>query len=329
MGGPRHRLYRRRLLTEESRSANDGFNGESASVALRPATRRRTALNVCSPAAVSLAPVVSGAWLAENVDRVVVADVRWYLDGRSGRAAYEAGHIPSAVFLDLDEALSAPPSTRGGRHPLPAPEAFAAALADVGIGDGIPVVAYDDAGGMIAGRLWWMLRSLGEPVAVLNGGLAAWPEALSTDAAEVAPARFTPRPWPAALFAGIEEVDELRRADRTVVIDARSSERYQGEPNAVDPRFGHIPGAVSAPCGANLAADGTLKSPALLRATYAGLGIDGDTDVVAYCGSGVSANLDLLALEVAGLGPGRLFVGSWSAWGADAERPVATGPQPG
>ena len=281
------------------------------------------------PAAALPSPTVSGAWLGTNIERVVVADVRWYLDGRSGRAAYEAGHIPGAVFVDLDEALSAPASATGGRHPLPTPEDFASALGAAGIGDGRPVVAYDDASGMVAGRLWWMLRSLGEPAAVLDGGLAAWPGALSTEYPEVVPARFTPRPWPSEAFASADEVDGLRRDRGTVVLDARSPDRYRGEPNAIDPRFGHIPGAVSAPSGANLASDGTLRSPEELRELYAAAGVDGAVGVVAYCGSGVSANLDLLALEAAGLGGGRLFVGSWSAWGADEDRPVATGPQPG
>ncbi len=283
-----------------------------------------------SPAGTILpSPIVSGAWLHDNIERVVVADVRWYLDGRSGRAAYEAGHIPGAVFVDLDGGLSGPPSVAGGRHPLPNPEGFAAALGEAGIGDGCAVVAYDDAWGMVAGRLWWMLRSLGEPVAVLDGGLAAWPGPLSADYPAIIPTRFTPRPWPPEAFASIGEVDELRRDPAAVVLDARSTERYRGEPNAIDPRFGHIPGAVSAPCAANLAPDGTMRSPEELRTNYAAAGIDGDTDVVAYCGSGVSANLDLLALEVAGLSGGRLFVGSWSAWGADHGRPVATGSDPG
>ena len=287
-------------------------------------------MSVASPAADALpSPLVGGTWLEANLERVVVADVRWYLDGRSGRAAYEKGHIPGAVFVDLDEALSGPPGSAGGRHPLPHPEHFAAALGAAGIGDGGAVVVYDDASGMVAGRLWWMLRSLGERVAVLDGGLAAWQGALSTDYPDITPARFTPRPWPPEAFASIAEVDELRRDPATVVLDARSPERYRGEPNAIDPRFGHIPGAVSAPCAANLAPDGTLRGPDELRQGYAAAGAGEDACVVAYCGSGVSACLDLLALEVAGLGGGRLFVGSWSAWGADAGRPVATGPLPG
>ena len=274
-------------------------------------------------------PIVSGAWLQANIGDVVVADVRWYLDGRSGRAAYEQGHIPTAVFLDLDADLSAPPNEAGGRHPLPHPDSFAAALSAAGIGDGRPVVAYDDASGMVAGRLWWMLRCLGEPVAVLDGGLSAWLGSLATTAPQIRPARFTSRPWPPSAFAGIDEVDGLRRDAGTVVLDARSPDRYRGEPNAIDPRFGHIPGARSAPHVDNLMPDGTLRSPEELRDRYAAVGVDAGAGVVAYCGSGVSACLDLLALEVAGHSGARLFVGSWSAWGADNARPIATGPDPG
>ncbi len=281
------------------------------------------------PSGLLPSPLVSGAWLEANLGGVVVADVRWYLDGRSGRAAYERGHIPGAVFVDLDEDLSGPPSPAGGRHPLPDPEAFAAALGAAGIGDGTPVVAYDDASGVVAGRLWWMLRSLGAPVAVLDGGLGAWPGPLGTEYPTVAPAGFTPRQWPAVAFASIGEVDELRRDPGAVVLDARSPERYRGEPNAIDLRFGHVPGAVSAPSAANVGPDGTLRSPEELRAKYTAAGVGSGSDVVAYCGSGVSACLDLLALEVAGLGGGRLFVGSWSAWGADESRPVAAGAAPG
>ena len=272
---------------------------------------------------------MSGAWLRANIGDVVVADVRWYLDGRSGRAAYEQGHIPTAVFLDLEADLSAPPSEARGRHPLPHPDGFAAALSAAGIGDGRPVVAYDDASGMVAGRLWWMLRCLGEPVAVLDGGLSAWPGSLTTTAPQITPARFTPRPWPPSAFAGIDEVDGLRRDPGTVILDARSPDRYRGDPNAIDPRFGHIPGARSAPHVDNVTPGGTLRGPEELRDRYAAVGVDGGTGVVAYCGSGVSACLDLLALEVAGQSDARLFVGSWSAWGADNARPIATGPDPG
>ena len=269
--------------------------------------------------------VVDAAWLAEHTDQVVTADVRWYLDGRSGRAAYEAGHVPGAVFVDLDHALAAhgAPATRG-RHPLPEPAAFAAAMGALGIGDDTPVVAYDDAGGAVAGRLVWMLRATGTPAALLAGGLRTWLGELETGdgTARVATARTT-RPWPAERLATYEEI-EGRRAD-LVLLDARAPERYRGETEPVDPRAGHIPGARNLPVSAVLDPDtGRLADPATLRARFADIG----ADVVASCGSGVSACILLIAMEHAGLAPGRLFVPSFSGWSSDASRTVATGAQP-
>jgi len=300
-------------------------------------------------------PVVGAGWLADNLDSVVVADVRWYLDGRSGREAHDRGHLPGARFVDLDADLSGRPTAAGGRHPLPDPDRFAEAMGRLGIGDGDPVVVYDDAGGVIAGRMWWMLDSLGHPAAVLDGGIGAWAGPLETAPAAWAPAEFTPRPWPEDRFVGIDELDRLRGRPGAVVIDARSSERYRGDPNPIDPRFGHVPGALNMPATANLAADGRLLPPTELRARYTAIGAaepgaetpgakaettpgaetpgaespdpgaSNSSNIIAYCGSGVSACCDLLALRRAGLGNGRLFVGSWSAWGADSARPVETG----
>ena len=267
-------------------------------------------------------PLVDGEWLKAHADAVVIADVRWYLDGRSGREAYDRGHIGGARFVDLDSDLSGPPTADGGRHPLPSPQYFAAAMTRLGIGDDTAVVAYDDVGGVIASRLWWMLDCVGCDAAVLDGGLDAWPGAMQTAAPSWQPETFNPRPWPADRFATIDEVDAARTDPDSLVIDARSIERYRGEPNATDPRFGHIPGAVSLQVGDNLR-DGRLRSAADLRARYAAAGAE-DRRVIAYCGSGVSACHDLLALRHAGLGDGRLFVGSWSAWGGDPNRPLAT-----
>ncbi len=264
--------------------------------------------------------VVSPRWVAENRGSVVLADVRWYLDGRSGRAAYERGHIPGARFVDLDSDLSAPPRPGHGRHPLPEPEDFADAMGRLGIGDDTVVVAYDDTGGVTAGRLWWMLDVLGHPAAVLDGGIDAWDGALETNDPSWTPARFTAKPWPSGATVSIDEMESLIGSDATVMIDARSEERYAGHPNPVDKRYGHIPGAVNMPATANLAS-GRLRTADELRADYAALGAEGK-EVVAYCGSGVSACLDLLALRQAGLPDGRLFVGSWSAWGGDPNRPL-------
>ena len=303
-------------------------------------------------------PVVGADWLADNLGSVVTADVRWYLDGRSGRDAYDRGHLPGARFVDLDADLSAASSPAGGRHPLPDPDRFAAAMGRLGIGDGDRVVVYDDAGGVIAARLWWMLDSLGHPAAVLDGGISAWAGPLETAPPVWAQAEFTARRWPEDRFISIDELDGLRGRPGIVVIDARSAERYRGEPNSIDPRFGHIPGAMNMPATGNLAADGRLLSAAELKSRYAAVGAEasdtgepgpesgtktsdtgasdtgigesgtggsaGASNVIAYCGSGVSACCDLLAMRRAGLGNGRLFVGSWSAWGADPARPIET-----
>ena len=266
----------------------------------------------------SFGPLVSADWLADHLDDVRVVDVRWYLDGRSGRAAYEAGHLPGAVWLDVDTDLSDPASAAAGRHPLPSPERFAAALGRAGIASGTPVVAYDDDGGSKATRLWWLLRALDEPVAVLDGGLAAWPGPLTADVPDPAPGERAPRPWPAEFFV---EADALL-ADGRPIYDARTAERYaRGDP-AIDPRPGHVPGALSAPWGANLDASGRFRSAAELRGRFAAA-VDGGA--IAYCGSGVTACHDLLAMELAGIESTALYTGSWSQWGADPSRPAETG----
>ncbi|MEZ5168981.1 MAG: sulfurtransferase [Acidimicrobiales bacterium] len=264
-------------------------------------------------------PLVSGVWLVEHLDDpdLVVVDTRWSVADGPGRGAYEAGHIPGAVFADLDTDLSAPASPAAGRHPLPEPSAFAAAMSALGIGDATRVVVYDDAGGIIAARLWWMLDVLGSAVAVLDGGIVAWPGALSTVAPVVEPVSFTVAPWPIERMVTADELMAL--LGTTTIIDARSAERYAAG-SEIDPRPGHVPGARSAPATANLA-NGRWRDPAALAAHYVEVGADGP-DVVAYCGSGVTACADLLGRRIAGLPDGRLYVGSWSQWGADASRPA-------
>ena len=252
----------------------------------------------------------------------VLCDVRWYLDGSSGREAYEAGHIPGAVFVDLDSDLTAPPSTGSGRHPLPTAEDFADALGALGIGPNDAVVAYDDSGGMSAGRLVWMLRVLGQPAALLNGGLQAWDGPIESGSTARPAVDCPVRPWPDDAFADIEEV--ARHAEQGIVLDARSTERFRGETEPVDPRPGHVPGARNAPFGQNLGGDGRFRSDRDLRDHYTSLGVTDASEVIAYCGSGVSACHDLLAMEYAGLGRARLFVGSWSQW-SSGDRPAATG----
>lgn len=272
--------------------------------------------------------LISARELQERLEEIVVADVRWYLDGRSGRAAYEKAHIPTAVFMDLDEDLSGSLTPGSGRHPLPKPEDFAETLERAGISNETLVVAYDDCGGMVAARLWWMLHVLGSRAAILNGGLQAWQGPLvSSDEETNRPAQgsFTARHWPEDCFVTTDEVEMMRGEDGSVLLDARSPERFRGEKNEIDTRFGHIPGAVNAPFAKNLSSDLGLLPPDELRRNYSAAGIEGDTPVVAYCGSGVSACLNLLALAHAGLREGRLFVGSWSAWEDDQSRPVETG----
>lgn len=288
--------------------------------------------------------VVDAGWLVDNAERVVIVDARWYLDGRDARASYETGHLPAALFVDLATALSAPgrPATEG-RHPLPDPEQFALAMTALGIGDGTVVVAYDDSGGGTAGRLVWMLRALGEAAALLDGGLRAWTGAIETGpgrsptaatataaTATATAASFTARAWPTNAFADWHEVEAAGSSSTTLLVDARGADRYRGDNEPIDPRAGHIPGAVNVPWSGLLdAATGRFLAPSLLRERLAAAGIDGNRATIASCGSGVSACAVLVALEHAGLGPGRLFVPSWSGWSSDPKRPAAIGADPG
>jgi thiosulfate/3-mercaptopyruvate sulfurtransferase len=203
-------------------------------------------------------PFVDAAWLAGHPDRVVLADVRWYLDGRSGEAAFEEGHLPGAVFVDLDRWLAAPADPRHGRHPLPDPDVFAHGMRAVGIGDDATVVAYDDTGGVNAARLVWLLRATGHDAAVLDGGLAAAGGPLETGPETPAPAEFSARPWPAERLAGIDDLGS------GVLLDARARNRYAGEFEPVDPRPGHIPGARNLPAAEMLGAD-TRRRPSCAR----------------------------------------------------------------
>jgi thiosulfate/3-mercaptopyruvate sulfurtransferase len=270
-------------------------------------------------------PIVDAAFLAEH-PHAVLADVRWYLDGRDGRAAFEVGHLPGAVWVDVDLDLAAHdlPATEG-RHPLPTPEHFAAAMGRLGIGDSSLVVAYDDTGGLTAGRLVVMLRMLGHDAALLDGGLGAWTGALQTGPGRgPEPATFTPVPWPVDRLADADDTTRLAAAGGAV-LDARVHERFTGEVTAIDPRPGHIPGARSAPWNAVLDARGHVRPVDELREHYRALGVADGSDTVAYCGSGVSACLNVLAVEHAGFAPPRLYVASWSGWSADPQREVELG----
>jgi thiosulfate/3-mercaptopyruvate sulfurtransferase len=256
----------------------------------------------------------------------VLLDARWRLAGPPGIGSYRQGHLPGAVFADLDRDLAGPPGP-GGRHPLPDPAAFQAAMRAAGVSQDQPVVVYDDGDAMAASRAWWMLRYFGHPdVRVLDGGYRAWTAAglpVTADEPEPAPGDFTAEPgrMPALDAAGAQAT-----ARAGLLLDARAGERYRGEAEHVDPVAGHIPGAVSAPTAENANPDGTFRDPADLAARFTALGAvpAADTPVGAYCGSGVTAAHEVLALALAGV-PAALYVGSWSDWITDPARPVATG----
>jgi thiosulfate/3-mercaptopyruvate sulfurtransferase len=277
-------------------------------------------------------PIVSTDWLADHLrdPDLRVVDVRWYLDpARRGRDAYAAGHIPGAVFLDVETDLSAPGGGRGsprGRHPWPSEEQVSRVMSVAGIGPGMRVVAYDDQAGAIAARLWYLLRAHGhDDAAVLDGGIVKWTaegRAVETSTPPPRAARFEARLRPGSVV----DKQELATMDRQVLmLDARAAERYRGDTEPVDPRAGHIPGAKSAPFSGNLTPGPipVFLPPAALRRRYAALGAQASPPVV-YCGSGVTACHDLLALAAAGLS-GSLYAGSWSEWSADPSLPVATG----
>jgi len=271
----------------------------------------------------SIPPIVSASWLAEHVEDVVVADVRWYPDGTGTLDAFRASHISGAVFVDVDRDLSAPASAAAGRHPLPPWESFAATMSGLGIGDETTVIAYDDQHGSRAARLVWMLRILGHRAAVLDGGLIGWRGAKATGDPVVRPAaEFTAAPWPADRIATADDVAAL--GSGTVLIDARQHGRFTGEErNPLDPQPGHIPGAINVEWPANMSETGHFLPADRLRTRYAAVA-EAD-DVVVYCGSGVTGCHDVLALEAIGVRNVRLYPGSYSQWAADPSRPIATG----
>jgi thiosulfate/3-mercaptopyruvate sulfurtransferase len=276
--------------------------------------------------------VVSAAWLADHPE-CVIADVRWALGIGAQRADYEAGHIPGAIFIDLDRHLAdtRPHPVTDGRHPLPTAEEFAASLGSLGISATDTVVAYDAVGGGIASRFVWMLRSIGHPAALLDGGLKAYTGARETGAGTPTPSKDVPvRPWPSDMTVTADDVTAfVQHGTGGVVLDARSAERYQGGNDPADPRPGHIPGARNAPWAANLDPESaTMKSPAALRQHFEALGAHVDRPVIVSCGSGVTACCNAVALTRAGFRDVRVFVPSWSGWASNPDRPVATGPNP-
>ena len=280
------------------------------------------------------APVLTGvaelrSLLRGGVPAPVVLDVRWKLGDPHGREHYRKEHIPGAVYVDLDTELAAPPTPQGGRHPLPDSAELQASARRWGLTTGRPVVVYDDNGNTAAARAWWLLRWAGvERVTLLDGALGAWRAAgLPTEAGEPeAPVRgdmvLTPGRLPVLDADAAAEV-----ARDGVLLDARAAERYRGESEPVDPRAGHIPGALSAPTGDNLRADGTFRDVEELAVRFTALGADDATQVGVYCGSGVTAAHQIAALAHAGI-PAALYPGSWSAWSADPDRPAVLDERP-
>ncbi|MFJ8045311.1 sulfurtransferase [Kitasatospora sp. NPDC096147] len=273
-------------------------------------------------------PLIDVAELAAALDAATppaLLDVRWALGGPPGAEEYAAGHLPGAHYLDLDRELASPPGA-GGRHPLPDTEVLAAALRRAGVRADRPVVVYDAGPATSAARAWWLLRWAGHrDVRVLDGGLAAWTAAgrpLDFTTPQDGGGDFVPEPGalPTVDAAGAAEL-----ARTGLLLDARAGERYRGEVEPVDPRAGHIPGAVSAPTTENLAADGRFRPAAELAERFAALGVKDSTEVAVYCGSGVTAAHELLALTVAGHPGAALYPGSWSEWSADPANPAETG----
>lgn len=260
--------------------------------------------------------------------QTVVLDVRWALGDPHGRDHYLAEHLPGAVFVDLATELAGPADPSRGRHPLPTLEQFQASVRSWGVRSGDVVVVYDDSGNQAAARLWWMLRNAGLPdVYLLDGGLAAWRDAgfgVESGERQAAPGDVV---LTGSAMPVIDASEAASWARRGLLLDARAVERYRGDFEPVDPRAGHIPGAVSAPTTGNLAADGRFLSRAALRERFAGLGVRADVPTAVYCGSGVTAAHEVAALEIAGF-PAALYPGSFSEWSNSDSNPVVTGDAP-
>jgi thiosulfate/3-mercaptopyruvate sulfurtransferase len=278
-----------------------------------------------------MATLMSASELKERLEtgrRTVLLDVRWVLGRTDGHNEYLAGHLPGAVFVDLPTELADHAQSGRGRHPLPSLESFQSSARQWGINDGDTIVSYDNSGSMAAARVWWMLRNAGiTSVYLLDGGLAAWrangyPVEAGEVTADVGNVALGHGAMPA-----ITEQDAAQWHHSGVLLDARAGERYRGEVEPIDPKAGHIPGAVSAPTSGNIAGDGTFLPADELRRRFGELGLDELSKVAVYCGSGVTASHEIAALEIAGY-RAALFPGSFSQWSNNAANPVAVGSDP-
>ncbi|RAV15566.1 sulfurtransferase [Paenibacillus contaminans] len=273
--------------------------------------------------------IVSKNWVLARLYEpdIVIADCRFLLGKPDvGREAYLEAHIPGAVYLDLEKDLSAPICEHGGRHPLPDIDKFVQSLSKAGIGNDTRVVAYDDQGGAMASRLWWLLRYLGHStVYVMDEGFSAWQKAsfpVSAEQKVIVPASFVPHPQ-VELVVSVEEVKAKLHTAGTMLIDSREAPRYRGEVEPIDPVAGHIPGAINRFWSEGRRADGSWKSPEEQAERFADL--SRDDELIVYCGSGVTACPNVLALTEAGFDKVKLYAGSWSDWISYEGNPVATG----
>ena len=272
----------------------------------------------------ALPPIVGAGWVLEHFDEVVVCEVRSTMAGPNERAAYLDGHVAGARFVSLDDVLATPPNGIDGRHPLPTAEQFASSLGALGIGNDDVVIAYDDRGGAFAGRMVWMLRMIGQPAALLDGGSAAWNGPLETGPVETEPVERRAIAWPTHRIVDADDV-ATHIAAGGIVVDSREHARYLGEVEPIDRVAGHVPGAINLPFAENLV-DGMFQPADRLAQRFEAL--RPDPSAIVYCGSGVTACHNALAIEAAGFPPPRVYVGSWSGWTADSDRPIATGPNP-
>jgi thiosulfate/3-mercaptopyruvate sulfurtransferase len=273
--------------------------------------------------------LIGAADLLTRRERVVLLDVRWALGDDRGREHHLAGHLPGAVFVDLETELADPPSPAAGRHPLPSLQRLQASARRWGLRPDDAVVVYDATRGLAAARAWWLLRWGGvADVSILDGGLAAWVAA----GGPLETGHVVPEPGDVTLSGGgmpVLTIDDAAAlpASGGVLLDARAGERYRGEVEPLDPRAGHVPGAVSAPTTENLAPDGRFLRTTELVDRFVALGVGPRRKVGVYCGSGVTAAHEIAALSAAGI-EAALWPGSWSQWSADQDRPAVTGPQP-